>query len=82
MTQKEHVNRICKSFKDDLSKTQSKETDVRNAKLDRDRLEEDCSPSSPKCTVFKAEYFILRMMKGRSIRLDWYTQEVNHEIGI
>ena len=69
-----------KSLQDKLSSVPFKETSVGTTKLDRALLEEDCSPNSPKCTVFKAEYFLLRMMKRRSIRLDWYTQDNQESI--
>lgn len=79
MSSKDDENQIRKSL-GKLSSIPFKETSVGAGNLDRDLLEEDCSPNSPKCTVFKAEYFLLRMTKGRSIRLDWYTQDNQESI--
>lgn len=46
---------------------------LENVNLDVELLKEDCSENSPKCTNFKAQYFLLRMAKGRYTKLDWYT---------
>lgn len=80
MSPKEQVNQILKSLEDRLSPMPFKETYFGTAKLNRDLLKEDCSENSSRCTVFKTKYFVLRMIKARSIKLDWYTAEDKSKI--